>query len=136
MFIASTLSPGWAIESIGFLLSSMLHLSGAFPSIGKVASNSFLKYRLTLAYASITVAAAILSYASFSGLAPAFFGVGGSTLLDQSFTLLSIILFSASSIFFFIKAQKRAKPLFQYWYSVGLAIFAVTSFLRCGECRA
>jgi uncharacterized membrane protein YoaT (DUF817 family) len=105
----------------------MLHISGVFPSVRESSSKSSLKSRLALAYVFVTVAAAVLIYASFDGIYLAFFGAGGSTLLDKMFTSLSIILFSASSIFFFMKARKIAKPLFLYWYSVGLTIFAVTS---------
>jgi hypothetical protein len=105
----------------------MLHVSGVFPSVRESSPKSSLKSRLALAYVSVTVAAAVLIYGSFDGIYLAFFGAGGSTLLDKMFTSLSIILFSASSVFFFLKARKNAKPLFLYYYSVGLAIFAVTS---------
>ena len=124
---ASTFGPGWTAGSVGWLLSSMLHLSGVLPSDRGSSSESSLTSRLALAYVSVTVAAAVLIYASFDGISPAFFGAAGSTPLDKSFTSLSIILFSASSILFFMKAQKNPRPLFLYWYSVGLAIFAVTS---------
>jgi hypothetical protein len=122
---ASTFGPGWTAGSIGELVSSMLHFSGVLPS-DRGSSSKSLTSRLALAYVSVTVAAAVLICASFGGISQAFFGAGGSTLLDKAFTSLSIILFSASSILFFMKAQKNAKPLFLYWYSVGLAIFAVT----------
>ena len=125
-FVASTLGPVWTVGSVGFLLSSVLHLSGATSPIRGLSSKSSLKFRLASAYASVTAAAALLSYASLDDLAPLFFGAGGTTLLDKSFTSASIILFSASSILFFKKAQTNAKQLFQYWYSIGLAIFAVT----------
>jgi hypothetical protein len=124
---ASTLGPGWAAESVGFLLSSILHLSGVFLSVRGSSSSKSLKSRLALAYVSVTVAAAVLVYTSFDGISGAFFGSGGSTVLDKWFTSLSITLFSASSILFFMKAQKNSRLLFLYWYSAGLAIFAVTS---------
>jgi hypothetical protein len=126
VFVASTLGPSWAVGSVGLLLSSVLHISGATPSLRGLSSRSSLKFRFVLAYASVTVVAALISYASLEGLAPLFFGAGGSTLLDKSFTLASIILFSASSILFYKKSQTNAKSLFQTWYSIGLAIFAVT----------
>jgi hypothetical protein len=127
ILFTSTFGPGWTAGSVGGLLSSMLHLSGVLPSDRGSSSKSSLTSRLALAYVSVTVAAAVLIYASFGGISQAFFGAGGSTPLDKAFTSLAIILFSASSILFFMKPQKNPRPLFLYWYSVGLAIFAVTS---------
>ena len=125
---ASSLAPGVAAGSVSFLISSILNFLGVLlPTAGERAPSKLnLKPILAAVYILIAAAMGALTYAAFGTISKAFFGQGGNTLLDKGLTLIAIALFSVSSVFFFMKGRSE-KQLSVQWYSLGLALFAVTS---------
>ena len=122
-FLVSVLGPFFALEAIGFLVSSMLVFVGALLSFQRLCTTN-LKLELSVAYLLVTAVIAALTYASVNDFSSAFWAFGiGMTSLYKGIVVLQVILLLTSSILLFIKARKNGKSVL-YWYSLGQIILA------------
>ena len=117
------------IFNLGFLfagglqvLSAVTTLVGALPS-----PSSTRRLSLITGYVVVVGFVTALSVLALSGLTPASFAASGPTLTRQWNLGIDILLFASSSVFFCIQyLQGKSQVLF--WYSMALALLALSLF--------
>jgi PAS domain S-box-containing protein len=120
---------GVTIHNVGMLVSSALQLLSGLVTIRylKLEAAVTSKGLLAIAYSSATIFMLLLTAVTFLNLTPAFFPASGPTLIRQFVLGIGTFLFTISSLIFFYEySQSKSKVL--YWYSLGLALFAIGLF--------
>ena len=136
--IAALLS-GWAsvssanlsvtIFDIGVFFSGALQLLSAISTITGSTPNEppTRKIGLIIGYSSVIIFFVGVSALAFLGYSPAFFTASGPTVTRQWVLVTAILLFASSSVILVFQYRLK-KPLTLYWYSLGLALFAIGLF--------
>ncbi|MDD1775884.1 MAG: PAS domain S-box protein [Candidatus Methanomethylicus sp.] len=118
-----------AVHNTGIFLSGMLQFLSAFIlSIDAIPNGPSLRKKNLLigylvAFASLGIGFGLI----LLGHGPAFFTSSGPTLTRQ-WVLGSTILLYASSSLMLVFQYRRTKSLTLYWYSLGLALFALALY--------
>jgi len=116
-----------AAHNTGLLLSGFFHFlsSSQFAGFEENETAHTRKKILAASYAFIFVFFILLTTASVFNLLPPFFINGkGPTVLRQSVLLISIFLYSISSILFY-RTNLRTSDSFFMWYSKALALIVI-----------
>jgi len=135
-FIAGWLIGPWGpnvntiVYTLSTLLSSIFHMAGMVVNLTERPPEADLasrRRRLVVAYPGLLALVAFGTLAAIAGIIPPFFIRGaGPTMLRQVFVATTLALFIvASSSMMILFVQKRVR--FLYWYSLGLALFAVNT---------
>ena len=120
---------GVAIQDISLFMASGLQVMSAIVTLTATSSSQSSNRKLALA-AAYTVTLAFLAFLTaiaLFDLLPPFFMASGPTLLRQAFLIMSIFFLTLSgSLFLWLYVKIRTESL--YWYSLALALFAVSLF--------
>ena len=136
-FVAGWLIGPWGpnvnttIFTLSAFLSSIFHTAGMIMNVMErppEAVPAGRRRKLAAAYLGLLALVALIALAAVAGIIPPFFIRGaGSTTLRQVFVAATLVLFiitSSSSMILFVQKGVR----FLYWYSLGLALFALNTF--------
>jgi PAS domain S-box-containing protein len=136
-FVAGWVRSAWGanvniiVYAVSVFLASIFHLAGTVANVMETppeANPNGRRRKVIVGYVGVSAFVALLTLAAVAGIMPVFFIQGaGPTDLRQAVGAITLLLFIISSssmmILFF---QRRAR--FFYWYSLGLALFAINTF--------
>ena len=136
-FVAGWLIGPWGpnvnttVFTLSALLSSIFHMAGMVVNVMERPPETDLagrRRKLAVTYPGLLALVALIALAAVAGIIPPFFVRGaGPTILRQVFVATTLALFiitSSSMMVLFVQKGVR----FLYWYSLGLALFAVNTF--------
>lgn len=117
------------IFNVGALLSALCHMAAVMANLSARSGEADLnrrKQKVWLAYLAVSLGIALLVALTVGGLMPPFFMQGqGPTILRQNVAAWAIILFLVASGFT-LSRFLRQKASFLYWYSLALALVALS----------
>jgi PAS domain S-box-containing protein len=117
------------IFNLGALLAAICHLGAVITILGERPGEAEISRRqqnVRLGYLAVIVGMALLVVLAITGLTPPFFIQGqGPTLIRQNVVAWAIVLFVVSSLFT-MNRFLRQRASFLYWYSLALALLALS----------
>ena len=115
------------VNNTGAMVAGILNVVAALMSAIVTQSASRRRLWLGTAYVGIAVFTLVLAGAAVVGVLPAYLIPGkGPTILGSTILASSVVLFSASFLFF-MRGYLASKSGVLYWYSLALALLAIAS---------
>jgi PAS domain S-box-containing protein len=117
------------IFNVGAFLAALCHMGAVMAGLGERPGEADLNRRshnVRLAYLAVFIVTALLVVLTITGLTPPFFVQGkGPTVIRQNLAAWAIVLFFISALFT-MNRFLRQRTSFLYWYSLALALLALS----------